>query len=392
MPDTPGLIDLVRTRDVIVCVGSGGVGKTTIAAAVAMKAAELGRTACVLTIDPARRLANAMGLEALGNQPSLIDGARFDAAGVPRPSGRLFAMMLDTKGTWDDLVHRFAPSPERAQRILANAYYQQISSAIAVAGSQDFMAMEKLYELVESRAYDLIVLDTPPTRHALDFLDAPKRMVGFMDEGLLKLLTTPARMAGSFGLGMLTGSTSMMFAVLQRVTGFNVLKDISDFVTSFSGMHDGFAARARAVEGRLRSPRTSFVLVASPNAETVDDAMYLYRRLQSASMPFGGFVINRLQASAVLTPESADEWNAVRRSPDTLSTDPGVAERLVENFERYEVLAAAHATHVKRLREQCVGPHFWRTVPAFDSDVHDLGGLARINAHLVEASREDSAR
>src|SRR5258706_5968939 len=174
MPGPANLDQLVRTQGVRVCAGGGGVGKTTIAAAVAMKAAHLGRTACVLTIDPARRLANAMGLDALGNVPARVDDARFDVAGVPRPAGRLFAMMLDTKRTWDDLVDRFAPSPEHARRILANNYYQQISSAIA--GSQEFMAMEKLYELYESRTYALLVLDTPPTRHALDFLDAPQRM------------------------------------------------------------------------------------------------------------------------------------------------------------------------------------------------------------------------
>ena len=381
MRDTASLLDLVHTQDVIVCVGSGGVGKTSIAAAVAMKAAQLGRTACVLTIDPALRLANAMGLQALGNEPAWVDDSRFDAAGLPRPTGRLFAMMLDPKRTWDDLVRRFAFTPEQARQILANKYFQQISSA--VAGSQDFMAMEKLYELHESRAYDLLVLDTPPTRHALDFLDAPQKLVGFMDDGLLRLLTTPARMAG-FGLGMLTSSTAMMFAVLQRVTGFEVLTDLSDYVTSFAGMHAGFRDRARAVESRLRSPRTSFALVASPNADTVEEAIFLYRRLQTACMPFGGFIINRLQDSALTTAEAIEEWSAIRRSPEVLSGEAGVARRLVDNFEDYEVLAAAHATHVTRLRERCPGPHFWRTVPAFETDVHDLSGLARINAHLFE--------
>src|SRR5262245_53601020 len=194
MPDFTTLDDLVRQQDVIVCVGGGGVGKTTISAAIAMKAAEIGRNACVLTIDPARRLANAMGLDALGNRPALVDVAKFDAAGVPRPAGRLFAMMLDTKHTWDDLVRRFAANEEQARSIFANNYYQQISTAIA--GSQEFMAMEKLYELHQSKAYDLLVLDTPPTRHALDFLDAPRKMIGFMDEGVLRLLTTPSRVAG----------------------------------------------------------------------------------------------------------------------------------------------------------------------------------------------------
>lgn len=382
MPAAATLDDLVHRQDVIVCVGSGGVGKTTMSAAIAMKAAEVGRTACVLTIDPARRLADAMGFEALGNQPVRVDDARFDAAGVPRPRGRLFAMMLDTKRTWDDLVHRFAPSEEQARRILENTYYRQISSAIA--GSQEFMAMEKLYELHESGAYDLLVLDTPPTRHALDFLEAPEKMIGFMDDSVLRLLTMPSRMAGKLGLGMLTSSTAMMFAVLQRITGFAVLKDISDYVTSFSGMHAGFRDRARKVQERLRSTRTSFALVASPNAETVEEAIFFYQKLQIAGMPFGGFVINRVQESALKTSADAAEWSALRRAPETLSADSGVARLLIDNFEMYEAMAAAHAEHVGRLREQCPGPHFWRTVPAFDTNVHDLNGLARTNAYLFE--------
>ncbi len=373
------LDDLVRARDVIVCVGSGGVGKTTMAASIAMHAAQIGKTACVLTIDPARRLANAMGLNELGNTPARIEDSRFDASGVPRPAGRLFAMMLDTKGTWDDLVHRFAASPDQARRILANKYYQQISSAIA--GSQEFMAMEKLYELHESKAYDLLVLDTPPTRHALDFLDAPQKMIGFMDDGLLKFLTSPSRV-GKFGFGMLTSSSAMMFAVLQRMTGFEVLKDISDYVSSFSGMHAGFRERAQKVEDQLRSSRSSFALVVSPNAETIDEAIFFYRKLQAAAMPFGGFVVNRVQESAITTPEAADEWLALRGDPAALAGDPGLVVRLIENFADYEARAAAHAVNIAVLRERCPGPHFWSSVPAFDSDVHDLSGLARVNGRL----------
>ena len=373
------LDDLVRTQEVIVCVGSGGVGKTTVAASIAMRAAQVGKTACVLTIDPARRLANAMGLSELGNTPARVDDSRFDASGVPRPAGRLFAMMLDTKGTWDDLVHRFASSPDQARRILANKYYQQISSAIA--GSQEFMAMEKLYELHESKVYDLLVLDTPPTRHALDFLDAPQKMIGFMDDSLLKFLTSPSRV-GKFGLGMLTSSSAMMFAVLQRMTGFEVLKDISDYVNSFSGMHAGFRERAKKVEEQLRSSRSSFALVASPNAETIDEAIFFYRKLQIAAMPFGGFVLNRVQESAITTPEAAEEWIRIRRDPSLLGGDPGLAVRLIENFEGYELRAAAHAANLAVLRDRCPGPHFWHTVPAFDTDVHDLSGLARVNSRL----------
>jgi anion-transporting ArsA/GET3 family ATPase len=369
--DAPSLVHLARTQSVIVCVGSGGVGKTTISAAVAMRAAAMGRTACVLTIDPARRLANAMGLEALGNTPTR----------VPDAEGRLFAMMLDTKRTWDDLVRRFARNPEQAQRILANRYYQNISTAIA--GSQEFMAMEKLYELHESGAYDLLVLDTPPTRHALDFLDAPRKMMEFMDDRLLNFLTMPTRM-GKFGLGMLTSSTAMMFAVLQRITGFNVLKDIADYVSSFSGMHAGFKERALKVEEYLRSTRSSFAIVASPNAETAEEAAFFFHKLKAAAMPIGGFVLNRVRQSALTTPDAQAEWAALRADPSTLTADRNLADRLIDNFAAHEAMASAHAAHIAQLAERCPGPYFRRIVPAFDEDVRDLSGLARINRYLFD--------
>ena len=380
-PET-SLDDLVRARSVIACVGTGGVGKTTASAAIAMAAAQAGRTVCVLTIDPARRLANAMGLSALGNTAARVGDDRFEAAGLPRPAGQLWAMMLDTKRTWDDLVKRFALDDAQAQRIFDNHYYQQISSALA--GSQEFMAMEKLYELHESGLYDLLVLDTPPTRHALDFLDAPQKMIGFMDEGVLKVLTAPTRLAGRLGFGMLKLSTAMMFALLQRITGFQVLNDIADFVVSFSGMHSGFRERARRVEEYLRSSRASFVLVTSPSAQTVDEAIVFFRKLRESSMPFGGFIVNRVHADGLEDPGAAAEWERLKGNPGLLTEDPGLAARLIDNFAAYQLLAEADAAQIRRLHEACGGPHFWRTVPAFDVDIHDLSGLAQVNESLFD--------
>jgi anion-transporting ArsA/GET3 family ATPase len=373
------LLEHVRSQRVIVCVGSGGVGKTTIAAAIALQAAQLGRSACVLTIDPARRLANAMGLDQLANAPTRIDDARFDAAGVPRPPGHLFAAMLDTKRTWDELVYRFAPTRAQAEHILANKYYRNISTA--AGGSQEFMAMEKLYELHETGAYELLVLDTPPTRHALDFLDAPARMIDFMDDRLLRLLTMPAKM-GRFGLGMLTSSTAMMFALLQRITGFEVLADIADYVNSFSGMHEGFKQRAQRVEEYLRSPRTTFTLIAGPNPETIDEAIFFYRKLQAAAMPFGGFVINRVRTTAITTPDMADQWRTLSADPSTLTDDEDLAQRLVENFAAHEAMASVHQSHMQRLADDCPGSYFRTVVPEFDTDVRDLSGLARMDRWL----------
>jgi anion-transporting ArsA/GET3 family ATPase len=388
------LDELVRTKKVIVCVGSGGVGKTTMSAAIAARAAERGKSACVLTIDPAKRLANAMGLTALGNTESRVAEDRLEGAGMHVTTGQLWAMMLDTKRTWDDLVARFALDEAQARRILANRYYQQISSALA--GSQEFMAMEKLYELHESGKYDLLVLDTPPTRHALDFLDAPKKMMGFMDEGVLKLFATPTRL----GFGILRNSSAWLFKMLERVTGFEVLRDISDFVGSFSGMHAGFGERAKRVEDLLRGGGSAFVLVTSPNPLTIEEAIFFFAKLAEYRMPFGGFVVNRVHADALVDNEAKEVWRRMREDPaeilgrlgatgatasttSTVSTlSQGLAERMAENFDRFQTLAETDAAEVGRLRRACPGTHFWRTVPAFDLDIHDLSGLARVNRYL----------
>jgi anion-transporting ArsA/GET3 family ATPase len=372
---------LVRTKKVIVCVGSGGVGKTTMSAAIALEAAELGLTVCVLTIDPARRLANALGLDSLGNVATRVAGDRFEAAGIPEPAGQLWAMMLDTKRTWDDLVTRFAADEAQARRILDNHYYQQISSAIA--GSQEFMAMEKLYELHESGTYDVVVLDTPPTRHALDFLDAPKKMIGFMDEGVLRMFMAPGRL----GLSAFQSSGAWMLAALQRVTGFEVLRDIADFVGSFSGMHAGFRERAAKVEALLRADRSTFLLVTSPNPLTVDEATYFQRKLVEYRMPWAGFVVNRVHELALAEPGAKDAWKKMRREPAEIlrvldvPADPDLAGRIAENLDRVEALARRDAAQLDRLTRACPG-YPRRTVPAFDVDVHDLSGLTRINRHL----------
>jgi anion-transporting ArsA/GET3 family ATPase len=389
--DADHLDHLVRTKRVIVCIGSGGVGKTTMSAAIAARGAERGKSVCVLTIDPAKRLANAMGLASLGNLESRIAGDCLDDAGIHVTSGQLWAMMLDTKRTWDDLVARFALDEAQASRILANRYYQQISSALA--GSQEFMAMEKLYELHESGKYDLLVLDTPPTRHALDFLDAPKKMMGFMDEGVLRLFAAPTRLAGRLGFGFLRNSSAWLFAMLERVTGFEVLRDISDFVGSFSGMHAGFGERAKRVEEFLRSGESAFVLVTRPDPRPVEEACFFFSKLAEYRMPFGGFIVNRVHIDALEDDDGRTAWRRLREEPQEIlrllgtssSTSPGLAVRMAEHFDRMQTVAEIDAGQIERLRGACPGPHFWRTVPAFDLDVHDLGGIARVNRYLFAA-------
>ena len=327
-----------------------------------------------------------MGLTALSNVESRISIDQLD--GVQHPSGQLWAMMLDTKRTWDDLVLRFAQNPAQARRILANHYYQQISSALA--GSQEFMAMEKLYELHESGKYDVLVLDTPPTRHALDFLDAPKKMMGFMDEGVLKLFLTPSRMAGKLGFGFLKSSSAIMFKLLERVTGFEVLRDISDFIDSFGGMHAGFRDRAMRVDAFLRSGGSSFVLVTSPNPLTVEDAEFFFRKLAEYRMPFGGFIVNRVHADALASNGAREHWRRMRDHPAAILQSLGVtgtaslAERIADSFDRVQTLADMDAVEIAELQHTCAGTHFWRTVPAFELDVHDLPALARVNSYLFE--------
>jgi anion-transporting ArsA/GET3 family ATPase len=382
------LEDLVREKRVLVCVGSGGVGKTTTAAAIALEAAKYGKRACVLTIDPAKRLANAMGIDAIGNVPTRVEDAKFDSAGIGRPAGQLWAMMLDPKRTWDDLVMRFAPSPEQAQRILANNYYQQISSALA--GSQEFMAMEKLYQLHESGKYDLVVLDTPPTRHAIDFLDAPAKMMGFMDERVLQVFLAPSKIAGKLGLGMFQ-SSFLMLKSLQTITGFDALREIADFIESLSGMHAGFRDRARTVEELLRGDTSTFLLVTSPNPPAIDEAKYFFFKLAEYRMPFGGFVMNRVHADVLTEPGAKDSWLRLAANPAeileklNLPADSDLASRLVDNFTRAAARGEVDASQISRLRAACPGPYLWRSVPAFDTDIHDLSGLSSVGAFLFQA-------
>jgi anion-transporting ArsA/GET3 family ATPase len=353
----------------------------------------------VLTIDPARRLATSLGLDTLGNTEARVGDDRLATAGVAA-RGELWAMMLDTKRTWDDLVRRFAADEAQARRIFANHYYQQISSALA--GTQEFMAMEKLYELHESGRYDLVVLDTPPTRHALDFLDAPKAMLGFLDERVLRFFTASTRVAGRFGLGILKGPGAVVTSVLERLTGVQVLRDISEFVEAFSGMYGGFRDRAARVDAFLRGDGTTFVLVTAPNPLTVDEAVFFHRKLGDHGLPFGGFVVNRVHDDALAASGAKAAWARLRRDPASILDLAGapasgrrassLGARIVETFDRFQELAAMDAAELARLRERCPGDHFWKTVPAFDLDVHDLGALARVNASLFEAASPRAPR
>jgi len=282
-----GLSERLRGKQVVVCVGAGGVGKTTTSAALALGLALRGQKVAVVTIDPARRLASALGLAELPSEPQRIEPALFAEQGIAI-EGELWAMMLDAKRTFDELIARLAPDERAREEILANPVYGELSTA--VAGSHELSAIAKLYELHEEHDFDVIVLDTPPSRNALDFLDAPKHMLGFLEGRALQVFLRPGGLtARVFGRG-----TALVFAIFARVTGVDMLGDLSRFFVSLSGVIDGFGERTRGVAALLRDPHTSFVIVTSPEPEPAREASFLADRLAAAGMPVGELIVNRV--------------------------------------------------------------------------------------------------
>ena len=357
---------------IVVCCGAGGVGKTTTAAALALRAAEEhGRRTVVLTIDPARRLAQSLGLMELDNTPRLVK--------TERGGGELYAMMLDMQRTFDEVVLAHT-EPRRAEEIFANPFYQAMSSTFS--GTQEYMAMEKLGQLRATghagREWDLIVVDTPPSRSALDFLDAPARLARFLDGRMLRMLLAPARAGGRGMFHLLTASFGAFSRVVQRVLGAQLLTDLSGFVGALDSMFGGFRERAEHTYQVLQDPQTSFLLVAAPEADAVREACYFARRLVSDQMPLGGLVLNRMHRSAAGSLSAPDSETAA----GAIEADhPATAAAL-----------RVHADLVRRVaREQRMAMRFVRAfpavpvaqVPALPTDVHDLDGLRAIGAALA---------
>ena len=369
-------------RTVCICAGSGGVGKTTTAAAVALGMAAQGLRVCVLTIDPAKRLADSLGLEELGNEATRVDPDLLEANGV-ECRGELWAMMLDAKQTFDQLVARHAEDEEARERVLNNGIYQQISSALA--GSQEYMAMEKLFELHSEGRFDLLVLDTPPSRNALDFLDAPERLTQFIEGRSLQLFIKPtglaARVAGR-GAGV-------VLAILKKILGFDLLADLSEFFTAFSGMIDGFQDRASRVNALLRDEETTFLIVCGPQAEPIEESVFFHSKLVEAGMNFGAAVVNRVRYRLV---DGEMDSDLVEREVGEETDDAGLAGRLAMNLTEYELLAERDEENIERLRERLGGAPLIR-IPYLDTDVHDVAGLAEIDRYLFadEATRESLA-
>jgi anion-transporting ArsA/GET3 family ATPase len=350
---------LVRSQEVIVCTGSGGVGKTTTAAVIALEGARLGRKTCVVTIDPAKRLADALGLEELSNSPSRIEGPW---------SGELWALMLDTKSTFDDLVTKNAETPEQAEGILANRFYRNISGALS--GTQEYMAMEKLYELHDETDFDLVVVDTPPTRNALDFLEAPKRLTRFLDHRLYRVLMAPTR-----GVARAVNVAAQAFLrTVSKVVGGDVVHDAIAFFSAFDGMEAGFRDRAAATLALLSDDVTAFILVAAPRREVVQEATYFASRLHDADIPVRALIVNRMHPRF-----SESSPGALReRARSFEGTDLG---GLYSNLADFSRVAADEEDHVAGLAER-VRPAPVLRVPFLSSDVHDLDGLGRISRYL----------
>ena len=380
---TQPLPEVLRDRRVICCVGSGGVGKTTTAAAIALRMAMDGKRTLVLTIDPARRLANSLGLREMGNEETRIDPAMFAKAGLT-PRGEMWAMMLDLKHTWDELVKRQARTPQQAQAILENKLYQTLSTAMA--GSLEYMAMEKVYEVHNSGRFDVVVLDTPPTSNALDFLHAASRILDVLDNNAMKLVLGPMMKAGKFGLKLLAAPSGLVLRTLARFTGSDFLRDLTAFMMAFEGMYEGFKERATKVKALLTSQQSAFVLVTSANPLTIQEALFFHEALRNDAIRTAAVIVNRVQRDPRRhggpdTEAALKEALQLAQIKDAGA--PPLAERLCQTLTDQATLADLDRREVERLRTKLRDVPLY-SVPRLRKDVHDLAGLWQIDGYLGE--------
>ena len=382
-PPRPGSVEqLLAAKEIVVCCGSGGVGKTTTAAGLGVMAAlRQGGKVLVLTVDPARRLADALGLEGFGNEARQVPTDAFAEAGVV-PRGELWAAMLDTKQSWDDLVLRHAPDERTAKRILGNELYENIAGRFAQ--SHEYVAMERLYQVHGGGTYDLIVVDTPPTRHALDFLQAPARMAEFFSSRLLRLLAAPYRS------GVVSFASKPFFNVADRVLGSQFLEEIAEFFSLFRTMAPGFVARAEAVARLLHDKRTTYVVVTTLEAAPAHEAEFFIRALSADRFHLGAVVLNKVLPSYLLDEQATVTATRLARDPAELAAvvADGVGDaaqvarvlaEVAESFLRFHLVAQREA---EQRGELAMAPEVVASVPYFETDICDLAGLLRLGEQV----------
>ncbi|OGQ35502.1 MAG: hypothetical protein A3F16_01070 [Deltaproteobacteria bacterium RIFCSPHIGHO2_12_FULL_43_9] len=375
------LKEILLTKRVILLCGSGGVGKTTTAAAIAIRSAMEGKKTIVVTIDPAKRLANSLGLQELGNEPQKID---ISSLHPNEKAKELWGMMLDTKRTFDELIGKYAPDKETYEKILSNNIYKHLSSTLA--GSQEYMAMEKLYELYQEKKYDLIVVDTPPSRHALDFLDAPQKLSDFLDESIFKFFILPTSTLGSIGLKLFSWSGALVLKLIERLTGLEPLEDLSEFLRNFQNMYQGFKQRAEEVSRFLKIDETSFLLVTTPTHIALEEAKYFYKRLEENKMPFGGFVINRV--NPLFHSAGIDHPTLKLLIEGRISIDPDteICKKFAQILDKFRNVGEEDRFQITELMNQFGKMQRLILIPYFSDDVHDLRGLEELNRYLFDES------
>ena len=380
------LAELVAGRRILVCVGSGGVGKTTTAASLGLAGARAGRKTLVLTIDPAKRLANALGLERLGHDEQRVPDDKVALGGAP-VSGSLTAMMLDQKRAFDEIVARYATDQQAMKRILDNRIYHQISATLA--GSHEYAAMAKLYDIAKQERYDLIVLDTPPTANALDFLDAPERVSAAIDSPAIQWLTKPYLAAGKFSLKAVGMGAAFVLRRLARFVGSAFLEDMAQFFVEFNTVLGGFRERAREVFEILRRPDVAFVLVSSPEPLSIDEAIFFHDRLVGSNMPLGAFVVNRVHEKGPDPIGRAELIEKLTARPELRGYSPDDVVQIAADFDRtykeFQALAAIDAREIARLKQTSNGRAPIVKVPFFDRDIYDVEGLSEMIRYLTAA-------
>ena len=367
-----GVAERLEGKRVCIVAGSGGVGKTTASAALALGLAASGKRVAVVTIDPARRLAESLGLDELGNDPRQVDPALLESHGIEM-RGELWAMMLDPKATFDDLITRLAPDARTREDVLNNRIYKQLSSA--VAGSQEFTAVAKLYDLHHEGGFDVLVLDTPPSRNALDFLDAPDRLTDFFEGRALKVLLVPTGIAAR----LMSRGTSVVFSILKRLTGVDLMDDIAVFFRALSGLMDGFKERAAGVKALLADDTTTFLIVTSPEREPVAEAIFFHGKLREALMAFGGLIVNRV---SVAGDDAGDDPATIETTLREAGLDAALCAKVAESAADLQRLAARDAASIERLKD-ALGEPDPIVVARLEGEVQDIDGLLALRDALM---------